>query len=242
MSYTARRQQGVQGINNMDIAGEQRRFMVKVYGWMFLALMITALVALITASSETILMMVYGNQVVFFGMIIVQMILVWSLSSRMHKISVTTATISYFIYSILNGLLLSVIFLAFTTGSIAATFFITASIFGIMSIYGYFTDKDLTSVGNICLMGLIGIIIASLVNMFLHSTTLYWIITYIAVIVFTALAAFDTQKIKQMNVIGDEGTDQDKKQSILGALILYIDFINLFLQLLKIFGKSNEEE
>ncbi|WP_286170391.1 Bax inhibitor-1/YccA family protein [Halocella sp. SP3-1] len=212
--------------------------MVKVYGWMFLALMITAVVALITISSESILMMIFSNQVVFFGLLIGELVLVWILSRRIYKMSVPTAMITYLLYSVINGLTLSCIFLAYTMGSIAGTFFVTALIFGIMALYGYFTDKDLTSAGNICLMGLIGIIIASLVNMFLNSTALYWIITYAGVIIFTALAAYDTQKIKQMNVIGDEGTAQDKKQSIIGALILYLDFINLFIMLLRIFGRK----
>ncbi|AZO96627.1 Bax inhibitor-1/YccA family protein [Halocella sp. SP3-1] len=233
-------QQGEPGLNNLDVAGEQRRFIVKVYGWMFLALMITAVVSLITISSETILMFIFGNEAVFFALLISELLLVWILSRRINKMAVPTAMISYLLYSVINGLTLSCIFLAYTMGSIAGTFFVTASIFGVMSIYGYFTDKDLTSAGNLCLMGLIGIILASLVNMFLNSTALYWIITYAGVIIFTALTAYDTQKIKQMNVIGDEGTAQDQKQSIIGALILYLDFINLFLMLLRIFGRSRD--
>jgi len=131
---------------------------------------------------------------------------------------------------------LAVIFMIYTAESIASTFFVTAGTFAVMSAYGYFTKKDLSSWGNILFMGLIGIILASLVNLFFHNEMLYWITTYIGILVFVGLTAYDTQKIKEMNVIGNEGTDEDRKESIIGALVLYLDFINLFLLLLRVLG------
>jgi FtsH-binding integral membrane protein len=132
---------------------------------------------------------------------------------------------------------MSAIFLVFTAESIASTFFITAGTFGAMSLYGYTTKQDLTRLGSLLFMALIGLLIASLVNMFMRSTMLYWITTFAGVLIFTGLTAYDTQKIKNMNIIGNEGTDEDRKEAIMGALTLYLDFINLFLYLLRIFGK-----
>jgi FtsH-binding integral membrane protein len=151
--------------------------------------------------------------------------------------SAQRATIVFILYSVLNGLTLSIIFLIYTTGSIASTFFVTAGTFAVMSAYGYLTKSDLSKWGNILFMGLIGIIIASIVNYFMQSETLYAIITYIGVLIFVALTAYDTQKIKTMNIIGNEGTDEDKKEAIMGALTLYLDFINLFLYLLRLLGR-----
>jgi FtsH-binding integral membrane protein len=130
-----------------------------------------------------------------------------------------------------------VIFLVFTAESIASTFFITAGTFGVMSIYGYTTKSDLSKWGNLLFMGLIGLIIASIANFFMESTMLYWITTYVGVLIFVGLTAYDTQKIKNANVIGNEGTEEDSKEAIMGALTLYLDFINLFLYLLRIFGR-----
>ena len=140
-------------------------------------------------------------------------------------------------YAALNGLTLSAVFIIFTSESIATTFFITAATFAIMSFYGYYTKKDLTTIGNLAFMGLIGLIIASVVNIFFHNEIVYWITTYAGILIFVTLIAYDTQKIKKMNVIGNEGTEEDKKEAIIGALILYLDFINLFLYLLRLFGR-----
>ena len=148
-----------------------------------------------------------------------------------------TATLIFILYSVLNGLTLSIVFLIFTKESIASTFFITAGTFAIMSIYGYFTKNDLTTLGNLCIMGLIGLILASIINYFILDQTLYWISTYAGILIFIGLIAYDTQKIKKINIIGNEGTDEDKKEAIIGALTLYLDFINLFLRLLRLFGR-----
>jgi FtsH-binding integral membrane protein len=152
--------------------------------------------------------------------------------------SAVVATIIFILYSVLFGLTLSFIFKVYTSESIASTFFITAGTFGIMSAYGYLTKTDLTKWGNILFMGVIGLVISSLVNQFLlQSSLLYWITTCAGVLIFVGLTAYDTQKIKNANIIGNEGSDDDHKESIIGALILYLDFINMFLFLLRIFGR-----
>lgn len=220
-----------------QVEEEGRRFISKVYGWMCLALAVTALVAWYVVSTPAIMNFLMQNQILFFGLIIGELVLVGYLAIAIRKMSAATATFVFIGYSALNGLTLSVVFLIFTAESLASTFIITAATFGVMSIYGYFTKKDLTSWGNLLIMGLIGVIIASVVNMFFRSSALYWITTYIGIFVFVGLTAYDTQKIKRMNIIGNEGTEEDKKESIMGALTLYLDFINLFLLLLRLFGR-----
>lgn len=220
-----------------QIAAENQRYIVKVYGWMCLAMVITGGVAFYTAASDT-LSSAISSPYVFYGLIIVQFIAVAVLIKLVNKMSAVIATIIFILYSILFGLTLSFIFKVYTSESIASTFFITAGTFGAMSIWGYFTKTDLTRWGNILFMGVIGLIIASLVNQFiLKSSMLYWITTCVGVLTFVGLTAYDTQKIKNANIIGNEGSDDDHKESIIGALILYLDFINLFLYLLRIFGR-----
>lgn len=219
-----------------QIKAEQASFIRKVYAWMAGALAVTALTAMLVAATPSLYMVILGNKIVFYGLLIGELLMVGALAGMINKMSAMTAAIVFTLYSVLNGLTFSVIFLVFTMGSIASTFFITAGTFALMSIYGYFTKQDLTRIGNIALMALFGIIIASIANWFMKSETLYWIITYAGVFIFVTLVAYDTQKIKQMNVIGNEGTDEDRKEAIMGALMLYLDFINLFLFLLRIFG------
>ncbi|MBM3922934.1 MAG: Bax inhibitor-1/YccA family protein [Sphingomonadales bacterium] len=220
-----------------QIQAEQASFISKVYGWMTAALIITGLVAVWCASNPAAIEFIFGSKLVFWGLIIVEFICVASLVAVIGRISSTTATLIFIGYSALNGLTLSGIFLIYTSESIANTFFITATTFGLMSAYGYFTKRDLTTIGNLAFMALLGLIIASVVNMFLESEMLYWITTYAGILIFVALIAYDTQKIKNLNVIGNEGTEEDKKEAIMGALTLYLDFINLFLYLLRIFGR-----
>ena len=157
------------------------------------------------------------------------------------RMSAQTAMITFLGYAALNGLTFSFIFIAYTQSSIASAFLVTAGTFGAMSVYGYTTKKDLTSWGGFFFMGLIGIIIASFVNMFLQSPMIYWLTTYAGVLVFVGLTAYDTQKIKEMNILGNEGTDEDTKEAISGALRLYLDFINLFLMILRIMGGSRSD-
>jgi FtsH-binding integral membrane protein len=224
-------------IIQLDAAAETQRFMVKVYAWMSLALAITGFTAVFTAGNATLFSLIFSQSWVWIGLIILEFVLVAYLSIWIAKMSAQRATIVFILYSVLNGLTLSIIFLIYTTGSIASTFFVTAGTFAVMSAYGYLTKSDLSKWGNILFMGLIGIIIASIVNYFMQSETLYAIITYIGVLIFVALTAYDTQKIKTMNIIGNEGTDEDKKEAIMGALTLYLDFINLFLYLLRLLGR-----
>lgn len=220
-----------------QIQAESQRYMVKVYGWMCLALFITGLMAMYTASSEFLVSIIFENQFVFIGLLLLELVVVGTLAGLVQKMSASTATLIFIGYSLLNGLTLSVIFFVYTTESIASTFFITGGTFGAMSFYGYTTKSDLSKWGSLLFMGLIGLIIASVANFFMKSTMLYWITTYIGVIIFVGLTAYDTQKIKNSNVIGNEGTEEDSKEAIMGALTLYLDFINLFLYLLRIFGK-----
>lgn len=214
-------------------------FITRVYAWMTLALSITALTAYLTLSSETLLSIIFGNKLVFFGLIIGELLLVGSLVVAVKKMSPTIATLIFIGYSALNGLTLASIFLIYTEGSIALTFFITAGTFAIMSIYGYTTKADLTKIGNLAFMALIGVILASIINFFLESETLYWIISYLGVAIFVGLVAYDTQKIKEMSYEIDHASDEGKKASVLGALTLYLDFINLFLFLLRLFGRRD---
>ncbi len=215
---------------------EQRSFITKVYWWMSSALLITGLVALFTVSTPSLINVIFGNNILFFGLIIGEIGLVVYISRSIGKMSAQTATFAFIGYSVLNGLTLSVIFLIYTATSIASTFFITAGTFGIMSIYGYFTKRDLTSIGGLLTMALIGVIIAMVVNMFLNSDSLSFIISIIGVLVFVGLTAYDTQKIKKMSGTIEDGTEMATKAAIMGALALYLDFINLFLFFLRLMG------
>lgn len=230
-------------MNNLDLSHDYRReaavqqFMVKVYGWMAGALMVTGLVALLVVSNEALLEMIFGNMLVFYGLIILELVLVGYLAIWVQNMAASTATLVFLLYAVINGVTLSFIFLIYTTGSIASTFFVSAGTFAVMSIYGYVTKSDLSKWGNILFMGLMGIIIASIANMFMQSSTLYWITTYVGVLVFVGLTAYDTQKIKNSAAIGTGDQEEESKAAVMGALTLYLDFINLFLKLLRIFGR-----
>jgi uncharacterized protein len=217
-------------------------FIQGVYNWMALGLGLTGLVAFFVAGSPSLLQFIFGNTLVFFGLIIGQLALVFTISSRVHKMEASTATNLFILYAALNGATLSVIFLAYTASSIASTFFICAATFGVCSIYGMTTKKDLTSLGGFLFMGLIGIIIASVVNIFLRSSAVSMIVSYIGVFIFIGLTAYDTQRLKTMALTQPEGLDAGviRKGSILGALSLYLDFINMFLFMLYIFGGSRD--
>jgi uncharacterized protein len=225
-------------LSQQEVAKAQQRFVTKVYGWMAFALAITGFVAMYTASSEAMLQFILGNKIVFFGLIIGELLLVGSLVGFLNRMSGKTATGIFLLYSILNGLTLSAVFLVYTSGSIATTFFICGGMFALMSAYGYFTGNDLTRFGSLLFMLLIGLIIASIVNIFLNSSALYWITTYVGIFIFTGLVAYDTQKIKNMGAVVTEGTEEHRKGAIVGALSLYLDFINLFIMLLRIFGSK----
>ena len=213
----------------------QSTLIKNVYLWMTAALAITGITAMAVSNSYAMQQFIFGSRFMFLGRIIAELALVWYVSARIRSLSFTTATGLFMLYSFINGLTLSVIFLAYTTTSIASTFFVTAGTFGAMSLYGYFTKKDLTSLGNLLFMLLIGLIIATVVNIFWANSTLYWITTYAGIFIFVGLTAYDTQKIKRL-LSGQEITEESQKMALLGALSLYLDFINLFLYLLRIFG------
>ena len=209
----------------------------QVYLWMAMALAITGMMALLVAGSPTMLSLIFSSKLTFFALIIAEIALVWYLSARIERLSFTTATLMFIVYSLLNGAMLSSIFILYTATSIASTFFVTAGTFGVMCVYGYLTKRDLTSIGNICLMAVIGLIIAGLVNLFLQSSVMSLIISGIGVLVFVGLTAYDSQKIKQLLLQeGMEVNDSTKKIALLGSMTLYLDFINLFLYLLRFLG------
>lgn len=218
------------------IAGEQQRFMVRVYNWMGTGLALTGVMAWYISTNETIINILVNNPMLFMVLFIVEIGLVFYLAARVMTMSESQAMGVFFLYAGLNGVTLAPLFLLYTSASLASTFMVTAGMFGAMSFYGYTTKKDLTSLGGFLFMGLIGIIIASIVNMFMNSSALYWIISYAGILIFVGLTAYDTQKIKEMNILGNEGTEEDTKEAIRGALTLYLDFINLFLMLLRVMG------
>jgi FtsH-binding integral membrane protein len=219
------------------IAGEHAAFFRKVYAFMALGLTATAVTAMLVAGSEEAIRFIIMNRPVFYGLLFAELAMVWAFSSLVQKISAVAAGALFFTYAIMNGLTLAVIFLIYTSGSIASTFFVTAGTFGAMSAFGYATKRDLTGLGSFAMMGLFGLLIASVVNIFLGSSMMYWLTTFMGVIVFVALTAYDTQKIKQLDVGGYAGDEANHKGAIHGALILYLDFINLFLFLLRILGR-----
>jgi len=207
----------------------------KVYVWMCAALLITAGTAYRVSNSEELLRLIFSSKMSFFGIIIAQFAIVWFLSARIKTLTFSTATILFALYSVLMGVTMSCIFLAYTQSSIASTFFITAGTFAVMSIYGFTTKRDLTSIGGLLIMALVGLIIASVVNYFLKSSMFDLIISCIGVLIFVGLTAYDTQKIKAL--LNQENTEENQKMAIIGSLMLYLDFINLFLFLLRIFGR-----
>lgn len=208
-------------------------FFRSVYNWMGGGLLLTGLVALFTAASPAMLQLVFGNRLVFYALVIAELGLVVALSGAINRLSAVNAMLLFLLYSALSGVTFSVIFLTYTRASIASTFFVTAGTFGAMSVYGHVTKRDLTSWGSFLFMGLVGVVLASLVNLFLHSPAFYWISTYCGILVFVGLTAYDTQKIKALARQGFSNEETEKKAAIIGALQLYLDFINLFLLLLR---------
>lgn len=213
-------------------------FIRSVYNWMAMGLALTGFVAYYVANTPSIQQVIFGNRIIFYGLIIGELALVFFLSARVQKIQASTATALFVLYAALNGATLSIIFLIYTASSITSTFFICAATFVAFSVYGMSTKRDLTSIGSFMTMGLIGIIIASVVNMFIRSSAMSMVISYVGVLVFVGLTAYDTQKLKTMALTqpADVGAAVVRKGAIMGALTLYLDFINLFLMLLRILG------
>jgi len=216
----------------------QASFILKVYNWMTMGLAITALVALaIEMVIPGIRTFLLQNMFIFWFLLILELGLVWGLSAAINKIPAIAAILLFLAYAGLNGVVFSTLFLIYSLGSIAYTFFITAAMFGATSVFGFVTKMDLSRIGGILMMALIGLIIASVVNIFVASEIFDWIISYVGVAIFVGLTAYDTQKIKNMSTGIDSSSEEGSKASIMGALALYLDFINLFLFLLRIMGR-----
>lgn len=215
-------------------ATRERSLFQQVYAWMSVGLTVTAFAAYgayVTGWVQALLPFM-------LVLVLAELGVVMGLSFGISRMSATVATAAFVGYALLNGLTLSVIFLVYTQSSIASTFFITAATFGCMSMYGYTTQRDLTSLRSFLFMGLIGLIVASLVNLFLQNELIYWILSYAGVAIFMGLTAYDTQKIKELSrVMGNQDSESFQKVAIMGALRLYLDFVNLFLYLLRLFGK-----
>ena len=237
MNYNELNFQGIQAERQWDVSEAFPVLMRKVYIWMTLALAITGFTAYGVATSPGILQAIYTTQILFWGLIIAECALVFGVSAAINRRSLATATLMFILYSVINGDLMSYIFLAYTASSVATVFFITAGTFGVMALIGYTTKTDLSSMGKILFMALIGLIIATVVNIFVKSDGLTMILSYVGVLIFVGLTAYDTQKIKQMLLQAPDASEGAQKMALLGALTLYLDFINLFIYLLRIFGK-----
>ena len=224
-------------ISAEEAADVQARFFAQVYGWMAAGLGLTGGIALFASSSPELMQFVFGTRFVFMGLIIVELVIVGFLSARIFDWSLGKVQAAFVGYAVLNGVTLSCVFLAYTSSSIASTFFVTAGTFGIMSLFGYFTKADLSGWGKLLSMAVIGLVLAMVVNIFLNNSVLEIITSFIGVLVFVALTAYDTQKLKQLALLEvTEGEEMSSKASILGALTLYLDFVNMFLFLLRLFG------
>jgi len=221
----------------VSVAREDSGFLQRVFLWMFVGLAITGGVAAAIGSSDQLLTDITESPGIIIGVIVVQLAIVFGISFAINRISVGLATVLFLIYSATVGITFAFIFELYTTQSIFTTFLITAGMFGALAVWGAVTDADLSKVGSIAFMALIGLILATIVNIFWANSTLYWITTYAGVAIFAALTAYDMQKLKQ---IGEQGLtgDAEGRAAILGALTLYLDFINLFLFLLRIFGQQ----
>lgn len=232
---------GTSDERNYEVESAQRTLLKNVYAWMALALVITGLTAYYVANSPAILDAIFGSSAVLIGLCIAEFALVIAMSAAINKISFMVAGLLFVAYSIINGVTLSSILLVYTMESVAATFFVTAGTFGAMALYGSVTNKDLSKMGSILLMALIGLIIATIVNIFLKSSMMATIISYVGVLIFVGLTAYDAQKIKNMiTIYGDETNEQGMKMALMGSLSLYLDFINLFLYLLRIMGSRRD--
>ena len=225
--------------NQLPLSSAFSVLMRKVYVWMTLALVITGFTAYGVATSPGIQQAIFTNQIVFWGLIIAEFALVIGVSAAINRLSLATATLMFILYSVINGALLSSIFLIYAASSIATVFFITAGTFATMALIGYTTKTDLSSIGKYLFMALIGLIIATFVNFFIKSSGFDYVLSYIGVLIFVGLTAYDSQKIKQMLLQAPDAGEGAQKIALLGALSLYLDFINLFLYLLRIFGRRD---
>jgi uncharacterized protein len=224
--------------NSVQTADRVSAFLWKVYGWMAVGLGLTALVAFAVAGSPDLLRVLVGNRLVFFALVIAELGLVFYLSARADRLAPGTAAGLFAIYSALNGVTLSAVLLAYTGESVTMTFVVTAGMFGALALFGSTTKRSLAGAGQFFMMGLVGLILASLIGMFWHNDALQFLISIVGVIVFTGLTAWDAQRLKQMALALPEG--QVGSYAVVGALSLYLDFINLFLMLLRFTGSRRE--
>lgn len=232
-NFNFENQQPVASSSTISISQVMRQVYVK----MFLALVVSAISAYTCVVVEPIRNFLFSSSIIFFGLMIMELVLVIAVSRSIVKSkNATMATLMFYLYSILNGVTLSVVMLLYTASSIVFTFAITAGVFAAMSVYGYFTNNDLSRMGSFLIMAIFGLIICSVVNIFAHSSTMEWIISFAGVAIFIGLTAWDTQKIKLMLINSPERAEH---LATFGALSLYLDFINLFLYLLRFFGRNN---
>ena len=225
--------------SNMHSQAGLNAYISKVFGTMFLGLLVTAFAALFTATSDTMMELFYGNNLVFV-LLIAELVIVFALSTRVGKMGYGTTQAMFYLYAVINGITLASIFYVYELGTIYVSFFTASISFGVMAIYGMVTKKDLTNIGNMLMMALIGVIVAMLINLFVGSETLDIIISFVAVAVFVGLVAYDTQKLKSYYYSSVGDYQMQRKIAIMGALSLYLDFINIFLQLLRIFGSNRD--
>lgn len=223
-----------------DVLAGMNRFIVKVYGWMFMGLLLTAFAATAFASNTGLVIAFISNPILFYGAMILEVAMVFGISAGIQRLSFQAAAGLLGAYAVLNGITLSYILLAYTGESVAGAFFTTAIMFGVMSLYGYVTRTDLSRVGAMLTMALIGVLVLSLVNIFIGSSTLGWVISIVGLIVFLGLTAWDMQKLKGMYFATVHNEEMRMKMGLLGALSLYLDFINMFLMLLRIFGRGRD--
>ena len=214
-------------------------YISKVFGTMFLGLLVTAVAALFTATSETLMELFYGSNLVFV-LIIAELAVVFILSARIGKMGYGACQAMFYLYAVINGITLASVFYVYDLGTVYVSFFTTAISFGVMAVYGAVTKKDLTNIGNMLMMALIGIIVATIINLFIGSETFDLVIAFIAVAVFVGLVAYDTQKLKSYYYTSVGDYQMQRKIAIMGALSLYLDFINIFLYLLRIFGSRRD--
>lgn len=222
--------------HDLEMAQAFPVLMRKVYTWMTLALVITGVTAYGVANSPALLQAIYSNPIVFWGLAIAELGIVFYTSARIQKLALSTATILFVLFSVINGITMAYIFLAYTMSSIAKVFFITAGTFAAMAFIGHTTKKDLSKMGSIMMMALIGLIIAGIVNIFLKSSMMDFVISIIGVLLFVGLTAWDAQKIKEMLMDAPDAGEAAQKIALIGALSLYLDFINLFIHLLRLLG------
>ena len=220
--------------------GIQRTFMARVFGWMTIGLLITALTALTFAGTPALQKAIFNNPAIAIGMLVFYVVIGLGFGFIVRSIPSPVAMALFVVYSIITGVVFSTLFHVYTSASIYGTFFITAGMFGTMAAIGYTTKRDLTSMGSILIMALVGMIIASIANIFIANSALYWLISFAGVVIFTGLTAYDVQKIKQAYANGEFGSRAYNNSAVFGAFLLYLDFINLFLYLLRFLGNRRD--